>query len=65
MARDSGPVEPLEERCERPGRWVIEGRDVRKLPAAAPGRRWQIIGPHPRVARRTLGEIRDWIRDNP
>jgi hypothetical protein len=64
MARDSGPVEPLEERCERPGHWVIEGRDVRRVRGTG-DRRWQIDGPGRKVGRRTLDEIRDWIRDNP
>jgi hypothetical protein len=63
MTRERGPVQPLEERCVKPGHWVIEGYDVFRIRGTG-DRRWQIEGPAPRVGRRTLDEIRDWIRDH-
>lgn len=30
MSNDSGPVMPLEQRCVKPGHWVIEGYDVHR-----------------------------------
>lgn len=63
--REQGKVMPLEQRCLYPGRWIIEGYGVYQRK----GRRavnwqseWHVIG-HPGVIRRTLPEIRDWIRE--
>lgn len=57
---------PLEQKCLYPGRWLIEGYDVKRRT----GRRavkwpseWHIVRPgQPDIIRRTLGEIRDLIR---
>lgn len=66
MTSEHGPVMPLEQKCVRPGEWLIEGYTVRHVKYARPhGWWWRIAGPAPvpGVQRRTLAEIRDWIRD--
>lgn len=60
MSIDSGPVDPLEQRCVKPGHWVIEGYTVKRH-----GTRWRILAPVSyRVYAHTLAEARDWIREH-
>jgi hypothetical protein len=67
MGRESGPVMPLEQRCVEPGHWLIEGYDVKRVKYGWPqGWWWRIALPGgvlAEVQRRTLGEIREWIRE--
>lgn len=60
MSRDSGPVSPLEQRCVRPGHWVIEGYDVMRRSNVRPDSTWWVIG---KLEFSTLAEARDWIRE--
>jgi hypothetical protein len=66
--RESGYVNPLEQSCIGPGHWYIEGyRVIRRtgLRARKWSSEWHITfnrDDEP-VIRRTLGEARDWIRD--
>lgn len=68
MSRDSGPVQPLEQKCIEPGHWLIEGRHVR---AVYFGRSrnvqcWSVMAfegediPPPFIY---LSDARDWIRN--
>lgn len=67
MSRDSGPVEPLEQRCIEPGHWLIEGYDVIKTNSQVtrgfvPNWAISLFGEH-RANVRTLSDARDWIRE--
>lgn len=59
MPSDSGPVVGLEQACQRPGHWLIEGYDVIRI-----GRNgWNLyrFGPDRVHWTRSLNEARDWI----
>lgn len=64
---EHGPVLPLEQRCLRPGLWLIEGWEAERYHWTGHGWWWRIRGsadrPAPGVARRSLSEIREWIRE--
>ncbi len=73
MSRYSGPVMPLEQRCVRPGLWLIEGYTVMRvqhgggnghMPSIV---RWEVRGTPGRPAGSSfekLGEAREWIREH-
>ena len=69
MSSEHGPVTPLEQRCVRPGVWLIEGYRVRRIKYVRGGSRplgtwWRVTQPDGKLAdpRRTLNEVREWIR---
>lgn len=73
MGTDNPEALGLEQRCVRPGLWVIEGYTVMRVRhGGGSGRhgsivRWQVKGESGRSAGaefRTLGEVREWIKDN-
>lgn len=65
--RESGPVLPLEQRCDGPGRWMIEGRWVRAFYSERSRSRdsrniigWYCEGHVMPFVR--LNDVREWIR---
>ena len=77
MAKDSGPVNPLEQRCLRPGLWLIEGYEVVRITGSKPAhsalrrlarqwrQEWQVFGgkDYPLTVVQYLDEARDWIME--
>jgi hypothetical protein len=64
MSCESRPVLPLEQRCVRPGYWVIEGWDVRRQAVSNPYYGyWAARRPGEDFQRRTLALIREEIRN--
>lgn len=68
MSSEHGPAQPLEQRCVRPGHWVIEGYDVQRFTGRR-ARSWHTEwhaawspGEEPHVER-TLDGAREWIRE--
>jgi hypothetical protein len=68
MSRDSGPVAPLEQRCVRPGLWIIEGYEVKRHPRRGPKEGlspnyWAISeGGFLVASMDRLDDAREWIR---
>lgn len=58
----------LEQRCLCPGRWLIEGLDVKQCKGRRAVRwpsEWHIVRPgQGDIILRTLAEVREWIKDN-
>jgi hypothetical protein len=66
MSRDSGPVMPLEQKCLRPGDWLIEGYSVQRVRVTRGVVRWVTKGyaGHPGGSSfKTLSDAREWIRE--
>lgn len=71
MSKDSGPTMPLEQKCIRPGLWLIEGYTVMRVQhGGGSGRmpsivRWEVKGSPGRggSAFEKLSEAREWIRE--
>lgn len=67
MSRTDNPEAlPLEQKCIKPGLWLIEGHEVERYPAGTLGRWWRIkdVPPGPGRDHRTLTQARDWIREH-
>lgn len=61
---DNPETLPLEQRCIRPGLWLIEGHDVERVKADGQRERWNITFCGKPVGNAgTLGEARALIRD--
>jgi hypothetical protein len=58
MARDTGPLNPLEQQCLEPGHWLIEGWDVLRVYSRGYGVQWVALRSGEQFARRTLADIR-------
>lgn len=61
MATEHGPVIPLEQRCIRPGHWLIEGHDV-KLTGGRHGSWTVTFAGVPLAQVLYLDDAREWIR---
>jgi len=64
VASDSGPVLGLEQRCIRPGRWLIEGYTVVRHGTASRPLHWTVYdGPSMAARVDKLATAREWIAD--
>lgn len=59
---EHGPVTPLEQRCVEPGRWLIEGWEVRRHGSARRPSIWIAERDGERFSRTNLAAVREEIR---